>query len=59
MADIIDINTGLITEGKETIPETGKRILDFVIAAASGKQEVKSISNGQDDFIAWKRGVSL
>ncbi len=59
MADIIDINTGLITEGKETIQETGKRILDFVIAAASGKQEVKSISNGQDDFIAWKRGVSL
>lgn len=59
MADIIDINTGFITEGKETIPEAGKRILDFVIAAASGKQEVKSISNGQDDFIAWKRGVSL
>ena len=29
MADIIDINTGLITEGKETIPETGKRILIF------------------------------
>ncbi len=59
MADIIDINTGFITEGKETIPATGKRILDFLIAAASGKQEVKSITNGQEDFIAWKRGVSL
>jgi altronate hydrolase len=59
MADIIDINTGTITEGKETIENTGERILDFLIAAASGTQKVKSVINGQDDFIAWKRGVSL
>jgi altronate hydrolase len=59
MADIIDINTGTITEGKETIENAGERILDFLISAASGTQTVKSVINGQDDFIAWKRGVSL
>jgi altronate hydrolase len=59
MSDIIDINTGSITEGTETIEEAGRRILDFVIEAASGKQVVKSVQNQQDDFIPWKRGVSL
>lgn len=59
MTDIIDINTGTIIEGTETIEDTGRRILDFVINAASGLQEVKAVNNGQDDFIPWKRGVSL
>ena len=59
MADIIDINTGSIIEGKETIEQAGRRILDFVINASSGTQEVKAVTNGQDDFIPWKRGVSL
>ena len=59
MPDIIDINTGTIIEGAETIEQAGRRILDFMIAAASGIQPVKSIINGQDDFIPWKRGVSL
>lgn len=59
MSDIIDINTGSIIEGTETIEQAGKRILEFVINAASGIQDVKSVINGQDDFIPWKRGVSL
>jgi altronate hydrolase len=59
MSDIIDINTGSIIEGTETIEQAGTRILEFVINAASGIQEVKSVTNGQDDFIPWKRGVSL
>jgi altronate hydrolase len=59
MNDIIDIDTGTIINGQETIAEAGERILDFVIRAASGEQEVFSITNGQDDFIPWKRGVSL
>jgi altronate hydrolase len=59
MSDIIDINTGSIIEGTETIEQAGTRILEFVINAASGTQEVKSVTNGQDDFIPWKRGVSL
>jgi len=59
MPDIIDINTGTIIEGDETIEEAGERILDFVIQVANGDIKAKSVINGQDDFIPWKRGVSL
>jgi altronate hydrolase len=59
MKDIIDINTGTIIEGKETIEEAGERILNYVIEVASGNIQVSAVRNGQDDFIPWKRGVSL
>jgi len=59
MRDIIDINTGTIIEGEETIQEAGERILDYVIQVASGDIEVAAVRHGQDDFIPWKRGVSL
>jgi altronate hydrolase len=59
MPDIIDINTGTIIEGEETIEEAGERILDFVIKVASGEIEALSVKNVQEDFIPWKRGVSL
>lgn len=59
MNDIIDINTGTIIEGSETIEQAGERILDYVIRVASGEIEVSAVRHGQDDFIPWKRGVSL
>ena len=59
MRDIIDINTGTIIEGKETIPQAGARILDYVIGVASGEIQVAAVRHVQDDFIPWKRGVSL
>jgi altronate hydrolase len=59
MPDIIDINCGTIIEGDETIQQAGERILDYVIQVASGEIEPKSVKLGQDDFIPWKRGVSL
>jgi altronate hydrolase len=59
MSDIIDINTGTIIEGEETIEQAGERILDYVIKVASGDIEVSAVKHGQDDFIPWKRGVSL
>jgi altronate hydrolase len=59
MPDIIDINTGTIIEGEETIEEAGERIMDFVIEVASGTIIVHAQVHGQDDFIPWKRGVSL
>jgi altronate hydrolase len=59
MSDIIDINTGTIVEGDETIEQAGERILDYVIKVASGETEVCAVRHGQDDFIPWKRGVSL
>jgi altronate hydrolase len=59
MTDIIDINCGTIIEGNETIQQAGERILNYVIQVASGEAEPKSVKLGQDDFIPWKRGVSL
>lgn len=59
MPDIIDINTGTIIEGEETIEEAGERILEHVIRVASGETEAFSVKNAQEDFIPWKRGVSL
>ncbi|RNI34226.1 altronate dehydratase [Hanamia caeni] len=59
MNDIIDINTGTIIEGEETVEQVGERILDYVIKVASGEIEVSSVRHKQNDFIPWKRGVSL
>lgn len=59
MADIIDINTGEIITGQETIEQAGERILNYLIEVASGKKEPASIRNGQNDFIPWKRQLSL
>lgn len=59
MNDIIDINTGTIVEGDETIEQAGERILDYIIKVASGDIEVSAVRHGQNDFIPWKRGVSL
>ncbi|HEY1115203.1 MAG TPA: altronate dehydratase family protein [Chitinophagaceae bacterium] len=59
MPDIIDIDTGPIIRGEKTIAEMGEEILDYCIRAASGEVTPKAVLLGQDDFIPWKRGVSL
>ncbi len=59
MPDIIDINCGTIIEGSETIKQAGERILEYVIKVANGEEQPKSVQLEQDDFIPWKRGVSL
>lgn len=59
MGDIIDINTGPIIDGEKTIEEMGEEILEYCIKAASGEVIPKAVLLNQDDFIPWKRGVSL
>ncbi|SMD17678.1 UxaA family hydrolase [Pedobacter nyackensis] len=59
MSDIIDLDTGPVIDGDETIKEAGSRILDYVIGVASGTTTVSAVRHIQDDFIPWKRGVSL
>jgi len=59
MKDIIDIDTGPIIEGEKTIEEMGEEILEYCIKAASGEVIPKAVLLNQDDFIPWKRGVSL
>jgi altronate hydrolase len=59
MNDIIDIDTGTIISGEDTIESKGEEILEFIIKVASGEIIPKAVALGQDDFIPWKRGVSL
>ncbi|OYU54896.1 MAG: altronate hydrolase [Chitinophagaceae bacterium BSSC1] len=59
MSDIIDIDTGSIIRGEKTVAEMGADILAYCIDVASGKTIPKAVQLGQDDFIPWKRGVSL
>jgi altronate hydrolase len=59
MPDIIDIDTGAIISGEKSIPQTGQEVLEFVIQVASGKIRTKAEQRGQEDFIPWKRGISL
>jgi altronate hydrolase len=59
MPDIIDIDTGSVVTGDHTIEEMGEKILQQVIQIASGEVSTKAELLHQDDFIPWKRGVSL
>eukprot|EP01118_Nematostelium_gracile_P005583 TRINITY_DN1773_c0_g3_i2.p1 TRINITY_DN1773_c0_g3~~TRINITY_DN1773_c0_g3_i2.p1 ORF type:complete len:502 (-),score=79.38 TRINITY_DN1773_c0_g3_i2:901-2406(-) len=59
MSDIIDIDTGAVIRAEKTIEQMGKEILEYCIRAASGDVIPKAVLLNQDDFIPWKRGVSL
>jgi len=59
MQDIIDVDTGAVTSGESTIEEMGDALLERLIEVASGQARTKAELLGQDDFIPWKRGVSL
>ena len=59
MSDIIDIDCGPVISGEKTIEEMGEAILEYCIKAASGEIIPKAVLLNQDDFIPWKRGVSL
>ena len=59
MEDIIDFDAGtIISEGK-SLGAVGDELLDLVIQIASGSIKTKAEILGQQDFIPWKRGVSL
>jgi len=59
MADIIDFDAGGIVAGETTIPDCAEQLLDLCIQVASGERFTKAEQLGQNDFIPWKRGVSL
>lgn len=59
MPDIIDIDTGSIIAGEASIEQMGEKILDLVVQVASGEVRTKAEQKTQEDFIPWKRGVSL
>ena len=59
MNDIIDLDAGAVIRGEERIEEAGERILEHIIRVASGEVIVKAEAREHDDFIPWKRGISL
>ena len=59
MPDTVDIDCGAVVSGEATIEAMGERILELVIATASGRHITAAERLGQWDFIPWKRGVSL
>jgi len=59
MADIIDFDAGGIVTGESTIPDCAEKLLDLCIEVANGERFTKAEMLGQNDFIPWKRGVSL
>lgn len=59
MNDLIDIDSGGIIRGEKTIQQMGEEILEYCVKVASGEIIPKAVLLGQDDFIPWKRGVSL
>lgn len=59
MNDIIDFNAGTVITGEDSIESSGGNLLDFIIQVASGEVIPKAMQLKQDDFIPWKRGISL
>ena len=59
MSDIIDFDTGAIIRGEAGIEQLGDSILETILQVASGSVLTKAELLGQNDFIPWKRGVSL
>lgn len=59
MPDIIDIETGAVIRGEKTIVDMADVMLEFIIEVASGNIQTKAKLLNQNDFIPWRRGVSL
>ena len=59
LPDLIDFDTGSIIKGESSIEDLGEELLDLLIETASGNYTPKAVALGQDDFLPWKRGVSL
>ena len=56
---MIDLDTGPIITGEKTIDELAEELEKLCIDTASGQYQSKATRLGQEDFIPWKRGVSL
>ncbi|HTB97151.1 MAG TPA: altronate dehydratase family protein [Terracidiphilus sp.] len=59
MGDIIDFDAGGIVTGETTIPACAEKLLELCIQVAGGERQTKAEQFDQNDFIPWKRGVSL
>ena len=58
-SEYVDFDTGPVVEGKQTVEQAGDDLLRAVLSHASGEKPTKSVLHGRDDFLPWKRGMSL
>jgi len=59
LPDLIDFDTGGIIRGTSSIDDDAGELLELMLDVASGEAVTKAQALGQDDFLPWKRGVSL
>ncbi len=59
MADLIDFDAGPVITGQQTIATAAEALLAQCLDTASGTYTPRAVQAGQDDFIPWKRGISL
>ncbi|GJM64320.1 altronate dehydratase family protein [Persicobacter diffluens] len=59
MPDIIDFNAGGIISGIQSVEESADVLMDHIIRVASGEQLTCSEQLNQDDFIPWRKDLSL
>ncbi|MEH0152651.1 altronate dehydratase family protein [Limibacter armeniacum] len=59
MKDIIDFDAGSVISGEDSIASKAAQMLEYLLAVASGEAETNAMRLRQDDFIPWKRGISL
>jgi altronate hydrolase len=57
MQDDMDINAGTILDGSETVQEAGRRILEKIVAVASGERTKSELAGmGDEEFAPWTLG---
>ena len=56
---MIDLDCGPVISGEKSLDELAEELENLCIDTASGRYEAKANRLGQEDFIPWKRGLSL
>nr|WP_307726317.1 altronate dehydratase family protein [Salinimicrobium tongyeongense] len=59
ITDIIDFDAGRIISEGASLEDLSEELLELIVEVASGTKKTCADILGQDDFIPWKRGVSL
>ncbi|MBC9796722.1 UxaA family hydrolase [Sinomicrobium weinanense] len=57
--DIIDFDAGRLFSESKSQKELADELMELIIAVASGEKQTCAQKLQQDDFIPWKRGISL
>ncbi|WP_053205641.1 UxaA family hydrolase [Jiangella muralis] len=60
MTEDMDLNCGVVADGEMSLDELGRRILDIVVATASGQQTAsEALGFGDEEFAPWQLGAVM